>query len=281
MAIPILKNWQDYFVNRDEGLGSSYERIILNRKLLQICELFQVKTVLEAPCFGFTGLSGINSLALAKNGIAVQIMDNDRARLELVEAVWKEVGLPVKAHYSQDFSTRLFPPDSFDLTWNFSALWFIAEPEEFLAEICRITRKAVFLCVPNRTGLGYLSQKFFGRKELKADLREENIDPFRIKRIMKNLNWTLLKSDYIDCPPWPDIGMPKEKFLKKIGLRWLLPKKIEPSSRTILDYYSGKNPEFEKTMLKHAWFEQKAPGLIKKFWAHHRFFLFIPPKNEK
>lgn len=281
MAIPILKNWQLYFENRDEGLGSSYERIILNKKLEQTCNLFKVKKILECPSFGFTGLSGINSMDLARKGSEVHLMDNSRQRIELIEAVWKELDLPLRAHFSRDFSTQHFEVDSFDMTWNFSALWFVDDLEKFLQEICRITGKVIFICVPNRSGIGYLTQKYLGRKDLQRYLNEENIIPGKIGKIMNGLGWTLLKSDYIDCPPWPDIGMPKEKFLKIFGLQWLLPKTSEANPLTILDYYSGRNPAFQTEMLKHAWFEEKAPDFIKKFWAHHRYLLFIPPKDEK
>lgn len=36
MAIPIINNWRSYFEHGDEGLGSSYERIILNNVLLDV-----------------------------------------------------------------------------------------------------------------------------------------------------------------------------------------------------------------------------------------------------
>ena len=65
MAIAILDRWRFYFdVNRAEGLGSSYERVVLNRKLDDIRQQYHISTVLEAPAFGFTGLSGINSMDL-------------------------------------------------------------------------------------------------------------------------------------------------------------------------------------------------------------------------
>jgi len=51
MAIPILKNWKNYFDDENEGLGSSYERVVLNRKLQTICKHFAVKNVLEIPSF--------------------------------------------------------------------------------------------------------------------------------------------------------------------------------------------------------------------------------------
>ena len=280
MAIPILKTWRNYFTNPDEGLGSSYERIILNNKLKIICHHFKIESVLEVPSFGFTGLSGINSMDLAKNGLKVSVIDNNKKRLELIRTVWKKVSLNANLIYSIDFNKLPFDDRSIDLTWNFSALWFVDDLSEFLSEICRISRKAILLCVPNRNGIGYLSQKFLGKDDLKKYLKEKNIFPGEIKKHMKELNWQLIDHKFIDCPPWPDIGMPKEKFLKIFGLEWLLPKKKEKLPLSIIDYYSGKNPDFAEEMMQHAWFEKKAPNFIKRFWAHHQYMLFIP-NNEK
>ena len=278
MAIPILKNWKRYFTDTDEGLGSSYERIVLNNKLESICKHFNISKVLEVPSFGFTGLSGINSMGLAKDGKKITLVDNDEERIKLVEKTWKEMELPLKIEYSEEFNSLPFADDSFDLSWNFSALWFVDDLSGFLKELTRVTSQVILLCVPNRSGMGYISQKILGFKELKKHLKEENILPKNIKREMKNNDWMLIDSKYIDCPPWPDIGMPKEKFLKIFRLSWLINKK-EHKPLTIMDYYSGKDPNFPEKMLSHFWFEKKAPKLLKTFWAHHRYFLFIPKKQ--
>ena len=91
---------------------------------------------------------------------------------------------------------------------------------------------------------------------------------------MKNLEWRMFESNFIDCPPWPDIGMPKEKFLKIFHLQWLVTKE-KHQSFSIMDYYSGKDPYFPQKMMKYYWFEKKAPFPIKYFWAHHRFLMFL------
>ena len=278
MAIPILKNWKKYFTNTDEGLGSSYERIVLNNKLETICKHFNISSVLEVPSFGFTGLSGINSIGLAKDGKIITLLDNDEDRIKLIEKVWEKMKLPLNIEYSKEFNSLPFADDSFDLSWNFSALWFVDDLPDFLNELTRVTSQAILLSVPNRSGMGYISQKILGHKELKKQLKEENILPNNIKREMKNNGWILIDSNYIDCPPWPDIGMPKEKFLKIFGLSWLIKKK-EHIPMTIMDYYDGKDPDFSEKMMSHFWFEKKAPKIIKTFWAHHKYFLFIPIKQ--
>ena len=275
MAIPILKNWQKYFSDYDEGLGSSYERIVLNNKLEKVCKHFRVHKILEVPAFGFTGISGINSVYLAKKGCRISLIDHDRNRLEKIKSVWKEIGLPIQTIFSENYEKLPFSDNEFDLSWNFSALWFVTNLQKFLAELTRVTSKVIFISIPNRSGIGYLSQKFLGKEELKKYLNEENIIPKNIRAAMSSLGWTILDRNFIDCPPWPDIGMPKEKFLKIFGLGWLAKEKAhEPIS--VMDYYLNKDNEFPAKMMRHFWWEKIAPNFLKMFWAHHKYMLFIP-----
>ncbi|GAB4377506.1 MAG: hypothetical protein Kow0042_25370 [Calditrichia bacterium] len=276
MAIPILKFWRSYFQeNPDEGLGSSYERVVLNQKIESICNRYNVKKVLEAPSFGFTGMSGINSLNLALRGKQVCIADHDPERLRFIRQVWQEVGQSFRAVYLKSYNELPFSDRAFDLSWNFSALWFVDNLENFLAELCRVTSRAIVLCVPNRAGAGYLSQKYLGRKDLKLYLKEAHIIPANFKKLMNQYGWRLVEQDFIDAPPWPDIGMHKEKFLKLFRLHWLLPKNGESKPPlTIMEYYRGNDPDFPQKMMQHFWFEKHAPWIVKRFWAHHRYFLF-------
>lgn len=277
MAIPILHMWQRYFdEDRDEGLGSSYERIVLNNKMESVCKEYNVNKILEAPSFGFTGLSGINSLGLAQKGYSVSLLDHNAERLENIKNIWSELGQSFNGHYVSDYNQLPFQDNHFDLSWNFSALWFVTDLEKFLRELSRVTSKVIVLTVPNRKGLGYVSQKLAGRDDLKKYLQEKFIIPKNFTKIMLALGWKLMEQNYIDCPPWPDIGMSKEKFLAKFGLKWLIRESDEKKAPlTIMDYYSGKNEQFPDKMMQHYWFENKAPRFIKMFWAHHRYFIFV------
>lgn len=276
MAIPILHTWPRYFTDPDEGLGSSYERIILNDLLDRVCAHYAIQSVLEAPSFGFTGLSGINSMHLAKKGKTITLIDHEARRVDQIKALWQSMSLPLDVHLLDDYGSLPCDDDQFDLSWNFSALWFSNDIESFLTELCRVTQRVILLCVPNRTGLGYISQAMLGRKELKRELHENHIKPTTFIPVMKKLGWNLMQWNYIDCPPWPDIGMPKEKFLRIFGLQWLLSESQKPQPHSIMDYYRETKPDFPQEMLKHAWFERRAPGFIKHFWAHHRYYLFEP-----
>jgi hypothetical protein len=282
VAIAILKSWKAYFdVSRDEGLGSSYERVVLNRKLDAIRRQYLVKTVLEAPAFGFTGLSGINSMGLARKGVAVSLLDHDHGRVERIQKVWAEARLPLNAGVVDRYCHLPFKSRAFDMSWNFSAIWFVRELGRFLAELVRVTSKAIVICVPNRSGLGYLSEKYISGAEPRHLLHEAHIVPKNIVRSMRQHGWELVEHTYIDAPPWPDIGMKKEDFLQIFKLGCLVRREdtLAPSRPlTIMNHYTGVDPTFERDMLKYYWWERIAPRPIKFFWAHHRMLRFEPQR---
>ena len=277
MALPIVKTWRSYFENNPhEGLGSSYERVVLNLKLYQIRERYGITTCLEAPVFGFTGLTGINSMALAKCGVRVTLVDDHRERLHLIMGAWEHAGERFTGVCVQDFTALPFAEKSFDLSWNFSALWFVSDIQRLLEELTRVTRKAIFLCVPNRWGIGFFLDKYVSVPELRGEVKDENISAKELSRRIGSLGWSLAESGYIDVPPWPDIGMKKEDFLKRLGLGFLVTDRTGEADRplTIMNYYTGIEPDFLARMLRYHWFERRVPHFIKVVWAHHRYLLF-------
>jgi len=280
MAIPIINDWEKYFQDPHEGLGSSYERVVLNGLLLDLVTQYQVQTALESPSFGFTGLSGINLLALADVDVQVTLEDNERGRLDRIAKLWQDLGRPLKAVYNPDFRSLDYPDRCFDLAFSFSALWFVPELRLWLNALSRVTDKAIFLSVPNRDGLGYKMQLRDYSPERYPQLRLGHIDPPSVSRILTEQGWTLRRSGYFDCPPWPDIGMTKEELLGK-WLPWISScacskrtDKRRNSPVSILKYYSGGDPEFVVRMQRLQWLEKAAPQCFKRVWAHHFFMLF-------
>ena len=279
MAVPIIKNWKKYFQNPEEGLGSSYERVVINIFLMKLVKHFSIKSVLETPSFGFTGVSGINSMDFAKNGCNVTILDNDKDRVSLIKKVWEDTNLSAEIRFVPDFQKLNFDDNNFDFSWNFSAMWFVKDLPEFLSELTRVTKKVIAIFVPNTNGLGYRFQKYSSDDEFDTIINEENINPERIKAVMSLNGWKLFNEDFIDCPPWPDIGMPKEKFASMFGIK--LPEKKgskEKKPLTILDYFRGEDPDFYSKMLRYSFVEKYALNIFKSVWSHHRWMLFLPEK---
>jgi hypothetical protein len=277
MAIPIINFWKKYYQNPDEGLGSSYERIIIHERIMNIITKYNIKSLLEAPSFGFTGMSGINSMGFAKAGVDVTLIDHDEERLSLINQVWQEANIPLKSLYTNNYSSLKLADKSMDMAWNFSALWFTNDLTSFLTELDRITNKIIVLAVPNRCGLGYLSQKYLGKEDLNKYLIEDNIKHKNFNVIMKDLGWKQVYWDYFDCPPWPDIGMAKEDFLKKLKLDFLIKEKTNSVNNeilTVLDYWTDKKPNFAHDMMKYYWLEKYGPRFLKLFWAHHKFYVY-------
>jgi hypothetical protein len=280
MAIAILDTWRNYFdVSRAEGLGSSYERVVLNRKLDAVRRQYKVRTLLEAPAFGFTGLSGINSMGLARIGVAVSLLDHDRERVRRIQEVWQEVGLPVDAQVVDGYESLPYPAGCFDMSWNFAAIWFVRQMDRFLSELARVTSKVVIIGVPNRAGLGYFLEKGIAGPDLGSVIDESHIIPSNIVDSMAGLGWMLVEHSYVDVPPWPDIGMKKEDFFRIINPagRAIEQDPAVPSHPlTIMDYYTGLDPTFERKMLRYGWLERFAPRFFKAVWAHHRLLRFEP-----
>ncbi|HQQ67492.1 MAG TPA: methyltransferase domain-containing protein [Candidatus Cloacimonadota bacterium] len=276
MAIPIINSWQNYYPVAHEGLGSSYERVVLNRLLSRLKRDYGFSRVLEAPCFGFTGITGINLVSLAQAGCEVYLEDDNEQRLELIRTTWMDLGLPVSLRLNQGFTALDYPDGHFDFAFNFSALWFVANLGSFLKELCRVVRGPILLCVPNRDGLGFRGQlKGYSRSRYPF-LQPSFIDPYSIIHLMTRNGYRLRETDYIDCPPWPDIGMTKEDFTSKLlGREPHHDHHSDPDTAlSILPYYKGEDPGFNQRMLRLSGLERYAPQSFKRYWAHHRYLLF-------
>ena len=280
MAIPIINDWEKYFTDPHEGLGSSYERVVINNLLKRTADRYGVKSVLESPSFGFTGISGINLLSLADLGIRVYLEDHDERRLDLIGKLWSELGRPLQTAYNRDYRKLDYPDSSIDMYFSFSALWFAQDLPCFLREVSRITDKVIFISVPNITGLGYKMQIKDYSPQKYPDLRLGNIDRKSMIFILGKLGWKLREAGWFDCPPWPDIGMAKEDLLAKwlpAALGSLIRKRgsaVRRAPLSILDHYAGKDPDFSSRMMKHNWLEKFAPRVWKKYWAHHYHMVF-------
>jgi SAM-dependent methyltransferase len=155
--LSITTTWQQYFQNHHEGLGTTYERFILHRYFERLKGTYQIQNVLEAPSFGMTGISGINSMWWALGGTQTSIVDHSMDRINSSRNVWQKLSVNAKFFYNQNGYTSLpFGNDSFDMSWNFASLWFVPNLEEFLKELARVSKKVIFICHPNTLNVFHL-----------------------------------------------------------------------------------------------------------------------------
>lgn len=269
--------WKKYLTDYNEGLGLVYERFVLNNFLLRIKGQYGFAEALEAPLFGMAGVSGINSVALAKIRTPVTLCDDNAERLAGVERIWGELGLPATFRLVEDWGKLPFADSSFEFVWNWAALWWLEDPAALLREMVRVSSRLVFVAVPNPVQVGYQVRKRIVEPEFVREIDERWTNIGMIRRQLEALEVEIVDQGVLDTPPWPDTVMPAAQLLRKVGIR---SRKLEGRFTgegwrwSTMDYYLGKDYDLYQRVMKYAWLERwRLPWRIKQVWSHHRWVL--------
>ena len=276
-------SWKHYLTDYNEGLGLVYERFVLNDFLLALQQEHDIQTVLEAPLYGMAGVSGINSVALAQAGCEVTLVDDNPQRAAGVRRIWDELGLDATVLEVEpgDWGNLPFDDDSFDLAWDWAALWYLADAAALLNELARVSRDLVFVAMPNRRQVGYFLRKRVLDRDFFQTVDERWVDVGRIRRALEEAGLRIVQQGVLDVPPWPDTVMPASEVLKRLGLR---SKKLEQQFTgdnwqwSTMAYYLGQQPELHERVMRYAWLDRvRLPWRLKAVWAHHRYLLGVKP----
>lgn len=269
--------WRKYLTDYNEGLGLVYERMVLNDYLDRLVSRYNVRTVLEAPLYGMAGVSGINSVRLAQRGCAVTLVDDHPERLQGIERIWGELGLRATFVCHSDLGHLPFPDASFDLVWEWAALWYLSSAAPVIQEQARVSRHLVFLAMPNRVQIGYLLRKYILERDFVEYVDEDWANINRIKRILRSNSAEFLEEGVLDVPPWPDTVMPAAQVLSHLGIK---SKRLQQRFSgqgwqwSTMDYYLGHRPDLRALVDRYTWLEHAPlPWQLKAVWAHHRYVL--------
>jgi hypothetical protein len=264
----------------NEGLGLVYERFVLNDFLEDLRRRYAIQSVLEAPLYGMAGVSGINDVVFARAGAAVTLVDDTPERLEGVQRIWRDdLRLPVElVNIPPDRWGRLpFADHSFDFTWQWAGLWYIADPAGLLRELVRTSRNLVFVAMPNNIQVGYWMRKLVIDREFFRTHDESWTDIGRIRRILEAAGAEVIDQGVLDVPPWPDTVMPANEVLKRLGIR---SKQLEDQFTgdgwqwSTMAHYLGEQPDLYDRVIRYAWLDHAPlPWQMKAVWAHHRYLL--------
>jgi hypothetical protein len=271
--------WKKYLTDYDEGLGVVYERIVLNAFLLRLKEQFGIQSVLEAPLYGMAGVSGINSVVLGQSGCEVTLLDDNAERIAGVRRIWSELGLDAYASLRQhsDFSQLPFAERSFDLVWAWAALWYVRDVDALLDEMVRVSRRLVFLAMPNRMQIGYILRRFLLEPDFFKTVDDSWANIPRVTRALRKRGMRIVRQGVLDVPPWPDTVMPAARVLRKLGIRSeRMTRRFEGNGWrwSTMDYYPGRRPELKAMMERYMFLEKlRLPWQAKTIWAHHRYVL--------
>jgi SAM-dependent methyltransferase len=269
--------WKRYLTDYNEGLGVVYERLVLNDYLDRLVDRYAIRTVLEAPLYGMAGVSGINSVQLARRGCEVTLVDGVAERLEGVERIWHELRLPVRCVCHEDFARLPFDDGEFDMAWEWAGLWYLPDAAGLLRELARVSRKIVFVAMPNPLQVGYLLRKHLIDRAFFGTVDERWTSMGAIKRVLRAAGVRLVEEGVMDVPPWPDTVMPAAEVLKRLGIssrRLSQQFSGERWAWSTMAYYLGQQPELRERVMKYAWLDRaRLPWQLKLIWAHHRYVL--------
>lgn len=277
--------WKKYVTDYNEGLGVVYERFVLNDYLEQLVDEYGIRTVLEAPLYGMAGVSGINSVQLAQRGCDVTLVDCLEERLNGVARIWRELELPAHFVLHQDFAHLPFEDNSFDLAWEWAGLWYLPDAETLLRELARVSRRLVFVAMPNSLQVGYLLRKYLIDRDFFDTVDERWVQMGRIKGVLRGVGVRFVDQGVLDVPPWPDTVMPAAEVLRRLGIN---SRRLEAQfsgdewSWSTMAYYLDQEPDLYDRVIKYAWLDRASiPWQLKLVWAHHRYILGIVDGNQQ
>ncbi|MCC6454031.1 MAG: methyltransferase domain-containing protein [Caldilineaceae bacterium] len=272
--------WHRYLTDYNEGLGLVYERFVLNDFLADLAQRHAIRSVLEAPLYGMAGVSGINNVIFAQNGIAVTAVDDSPQRIQGVRRIWEEdLRLPIDLVRvdAGGWDHLPFPDAHFDLTWQWAGLWYINNPAGLLRELVRTSKDLVFVAMPNNLQVGYWMRKLVIDRDFFRTHDESWTDIGRIRAILEEAGVEIIEQGVLDVPPWPDTVMPANEVLKRLGIR---SRKLEEQFTgdgwqwSTMAYYLGQEPELYERVIRYAWLDRAPlPWQVKAIWAHHRYLL--------
>lgn len=263
----------------DEGLGTVYERLVLDDFFRRWIQTHNIRRVLEAPIYGMTGLTGINSFEFVRQGASLTLVADKQEHLDESRRLWQLLGLADRVDFRlvEDLSALPFADRSFDFVWNFAALWHLQDAPALVEELARVSSNLVFISVQNTRQPGFFLRKHFIDRELFATVHERWLRLGPVKEQLRNHSMAVLKEGVFDVPPFPDTAMPVGRLLERLKLR--KPRSAAQAAQkrwswNIVKHYAGQDPGLRERVGKFMFLERSPlPTALKALWAHHRFVL--------
>lgn len=262
----------------DEGIGTVYERIVIDEYFRQIQDRYNIQTVLEHPADGVTGVPGINSLEFVRHGKAhVTLCNPSMKMLNGAKIVWENEKLLDHVTFQQTEIDKIpYEDNQFDLAWNYCMFERFSDPSIIVNELKRISNKYVMVMTQNKHNLGtpvhWLYHKFH---KLEWDHGSTSNMTFgAIEKTFAQCNLNIIERGTIDTPPWLDTwDMPLRGELKKIlglvGMKWEWKNESQEQK-------DNRNPEelHDSSLMNFSiWIEKNLPDWFARSQTHHYYIL--------
>jgi len=259
----------------DEGIGTVYERILIDEYLRTLQTKLEIKSVLESPADGVTGVPGVMSLEFARNGATVALTNPVQSMLDGARQVWKKgefIDRVTLVNCEVD-ATHL-PDDSFDLVWNYCMFERFADPGPLVGEMKRVSRRHVMIMTQNFYNFGTVFHKLYhAMSGMEWDHGYGSQMTMRaIRRAVLKQGLKIEEEGEIDIPPWLDTwDMPLRGAMKQIlaavGKKWEWKIDSEKPDSGSRGTSSSKLVHF----FRHV--ELNLPQWFRRYQAHHLYIL--------
>lgn len=256
----------------DEGIGTVYERVVIDDYFRQLQNEHSIRTVLENPADGVTGVPGINSLVFARHGGRVWLANPSQRLLDNARVVWQRHGLLDSATFACcPIDETPYDDGTFDLVWSFCIFERFRDPSSLIAEMKRVSGRYVLIMTQNVYNFGTVFHHIYHkRRKLEWDHGYDQQMTMRAirKSVLEN-GLHIEQEGTVDIPPWLDTwDMPLRGELKKLlaltGKKWQW--KIDTQIETTTARLPG-------TIAFVRWIEANLPDWFRRFQAHHLYIL--------
>jgi SAM-dependent methyltransferase len=256
----------------DEGIGTVYERVVIDDYFRRLQAQRDIRSVLESPADGVTGVPGINSLEFARNGADVWLANPSQSMLDGARRIWEQQRLTDRVHYARcDSDATDFDDDMFDLVWNYCMFERFSDPAPLVAEMKRVARRYVLVMTQNVYNFGTVFHTAYHtmcNQQWDHGVGSQ-MTLGAIRRALLEQGMRIEEEGTVDIPPWLDTwDMPLRGELKRllsmVGKKWEW--KIETqalSSHHQLPRMVGFVRDIENNL----------PEWFRKFQAHHLYIL--------
>lgn len=237
---------------QDEGFGSVYERIALERLLRRLYKKYRFKSVLEYEC---ESTKGYDNLALIEEGCRASVASQD---INKIKKNWK---FKIKPDFeSMNINKK------FDLVWNFAVVQL---RPGIIQEMKKTSNQFVLFFTPNIWNYGTPFHLIYHwLSGTKCHHAERGRIILRRKRGLEKIarlnGLKIIESGYVDIPWWPDTAFSIKEFKKNLlGIKVKDQKKAKQNAKELLQ-------KIEKMM-----FIEKSTliGFLKPLFAHHTYVL--------
>ncbi len=262
----------------DVGLGTTYERWSLNRALERLRQQLGIRSVLEGPGDGISGIAGINSLILARGGARVTVVLRSQAQTDLARQIWAIHGCKdrVSFYVASDLELPILP-NRFDLVWNFNVMPSLVNPSITLDSITAAAARYVLVVVPNRANYSFWLHRLHHRV---AHQEWDHgpihlLDPKPWQKMFEQRSFVVREVFLIDIPWWPDIVDRRQLIRDLIPFlsRWISRAKPGDGYMWAADNLPYLDPERYAHVHRHmerlSFIERSQWNWLKTRFAHH------------